>query len=73
MGGAARNAGPPAAAHRVSEQLVGGAFRQAFLGQIDDFPLVLGLVTIISSAFIAINFVVDIFYSVIDPRVSRET
>mgnify|MGYP006086426681 CR=1 FL=1 len=39
----------------------------------DDFPLVLGLVTVISSAFIGINFLVDIFYSYIDPRVSRET
>ena len=39
----------------------------------DDFPLVLGLVTVISSSFIAINFIVDMFYSVIDPRVSRET
>ena len=50
---------------------VGRTFVEAVIR--DDFPLVLGLVTIISSSFIAINFIVDIFYSVIDPRVSRET
>jgi len=37
----------------------------------DDFPLLLGGVTVLASAFIIINFMVDIFYSYLDPRVSR--
>ena len=35
----------------------------------DDFPVVLALVVLIAVAFVVINFVVDLFYSWLDPRV----
>lgn len=40
----------------------------------DDFPLVLGLVVIIAVIYVMVNFVVDLLYTIIDPRVrGRET
>ena len=39
----------------------------------DDYPVVLALVVIIATAFVVVNFVVDLLYSFLDPRVrSRE-
>ena len=35
----------------------------------DDFPVVLAMVVLIAAAFVVINFVVDLFYSWLDPRV----
>ena len=35
----------------------------------DDFPVVLAMVVVIASAFVVINFVVDLFYTWLDPRV----
>ncbi len=35
----------------------------------DDFPVVLGGVVVIAVAFVVINFIVDLFYSWLDPRV----
>ena len=35
----------------------------------DDFPVVLALVVLIAVSFVVINFVVDLFYSWLDPRV----
>ena len=35
----------------------------------DDFPVVLSMVVVIASAFVVINFVVDLFYTWLDPRV----
>lgn len=35
----------------------------------EDFPVVLAIVMIVSATFVAVNIVVDIIYSVIDPRV----
>lgn len=37
----------------------------------EDFPVVLALVMIIASAFVVLNFLVDILYTVLDPRVRR--
>ncbi|MEO6652949.1 MAG: ABC transporter permease [Ilumatobacteraceae bacterium] len=37
----------------------------------EDFPVVLAIVMIITAAFVAVNIVVDILYSLIDPRVRR--
>jgi len=37
----------------------------------DDTPVVLGIVVIIVVAFVLINWMVDLFYSVLDPRVRR--
>ena len=36
----------------------------------DDFPTVLGMVVVLSIAFVVINFVVDLLYRWLDPRVS---
>ena len=38
----------------------------------DDFPIVLGAVVVIATGFVVINFTVDVFYSLIDPRVRRD-
>lgn len=35
----------------------------------EDFPVVLALVMIIATAFVVLNFIVDILYTVLDPRV----
>ncbi len=35
----------------------------------DDFPVVLGIVVIIAVAFVMVNFLVDLFYTWLDPRV----
>ena len=37
----------------------------------EDFPVVLALVMILTAGFVVMNFVVDILYSVIDPRVRK--
>jgi peptide/nickel transport system permease protein len=37
----------------------------------DDFPVVLAIVMILTAGFVVMNFLVDILYSVIDPRVRR--
>jgi peptide/nickel transport system permease protein len=37
----------------------------------EDFPVVLALVMILTAAFVVMNFVIDILYSVIDPRVRQ--
>ena len=37
----------------------------------EDFPVVLALVMILTAAFVVMNFVVDILYSIIDPRVRQ--
>ena len=38
----------------------------------EDFPVVLAVVMIVSVAFVLLNLIVDILYSVIDPRVRAE-
>ena len=35
----------------------------------DDFPVVLGLIVVITGGFVVINILVDLLYSIIDPRV----
>jgi len=47
----------------------GSAIVEAILRE--DFPVVLALVMIITAGFVVMNFVVDILYSIIDPRVRR--
>jgi peptide/nickel transport system permease protein len=37
----------------------------------EDFPVVLAIVMVISSAFVVLNLLVDVLYSIIDPRVRR--
>ncbi len=37
----------------------------------EDFPVVLAIVMIIAAAFVAVNILVDVVYSLIDPRVRR--
>lgn len=37
----------------------------------EDFPVVLAIVMVISVAFVALNLLVDVLYSIIDPRVRR--
>ncbi len=37
----------------------------------EDFPVVLAIVMVISTAFVVLNLLVDVLYSVIDPRVRR--
>ena len=39
----------------------------------DDFPVVLGSVVVIASGFVVINLTVDLIYSYLDPRVSRDS
>jgi peptide/nickel transport system permease protein len=37
----------------------------------EDFPVVLAIVMIIATAFVVVNVVIDVLYSLIDPRVRR--
>lgn len=37
----------------------------------DDFPVVLAIVMLVTTAFVVVNVLVDVVYSVIDPRVRR--
>jgi peptide/nickel transport system permease protein len=37
----------------------------------EDFPIVLAIVMIIATAFVLVNVIVDVVYSLIDPRVRR--
>lgn len=37
----------------------------------EDFPVVLAIVMIIAAAFVVVNLIVDVMYSIIDPRVRR--
>ena len=37
----------------------------------EDFPVVLAIVMIVAIAFVVVNIVVDVVYSLIDPRVRR--
>ena len=37
----------------------------------EDFPVVLAIVMIIATAFVLVNVVVDVVYTLIDPRVRR--
>jgi peptide/nickel transport system permease protein len=46
---------------------LGSAIVEAVLRE--DFPVVLAIVMIITAAFVAVNILVDVLYSVIDPRV----
>jgi peptide/nickel transport system permease protein len=39
----------------------------------DDFPVVLGSVVVIATGFVVINLAVDLVYSYLDPRVSRDS
>jgi peptide/nickel transport system permease protein len=48
---------------------LGRAIVEAILRE--DFPVVLAIVMIVSFAFVVLNLVVDILYSIIDPRVRR--
>jgi len=35
----------------------------------EDFPVVLAIVMIVATGFVVLNFLVDLLYSVLDPRV----
>ena len=48
---------------------LGRAIVEAILRE--DFPVVLAIVMIITTAFVLVNVVVDIIYTLIDPRVKR--
>ncbi len=48
---------------------LGSAIVEAVLRE--DFPVVLAIVMLISIAFVIVNLVVDVVYTVIDPRVHR--
>lgn len=48
---------------------MGRLFVQAIFGE--DYEVVQGLVLFFSAAFVLVNFAVDLFYSVIDPRIRR--
>ncbi len=48
---------------------VGTAIVEAVLRE--DFPVVLALVMVIATAFVVLNFIVDVFYTFLDPRVRR--
>lgn len=48
---------------------VGTAIVEAILRE--DFPVVLALVMIIATAFVILNFLVDVLYTFLDPRVRR--
>ena len=37
----------------------------------EDFPVVLAIVMVVAVVFVAVNFVVDAVYALIDPRVRR--
>ncbi len=49
---------------------IGRLFYSAF--QSRDFPVIQGVVLWVSLTYLAINFLVDLLYSVVDPRVRRE-
>ena len=38
----------------------------------DDFPVVLAIVVIVSVIFVVVNFLVDVLYSFLDPRVQLD-
>jgi ABC-type dipeptide/oligopeptide/nickel transport system permease component len=40
--------------------------------QTRDYPLVQGCVLVVASGYLFINFLTDVFYSLIDPRISYE-
>lgn len=46
---------------------IGTAVVEAILRE--DFPVVLAIVMIVATGFVVLNFLVDLFYSVLDPRV----
>ena len=46
---------------------LGRAIVEAILRE--DFPVVLAIVMIVATAFVVLNFLVDILYSILDPRV----
>ena len=46
---------------------LGSAIVEAVL--VEDFPVVLAIVMIVAVAFVAVNILIDVIYSVIDPRV----
>jgi peptide/nickel transport system permease protein len=46
---------------------LGSAIVEAILRE--DFPVVLAIVMIVSIAFVVLNILIDVFYSLIDPRV----
>lgn len=46
---------------------IGSAIVEAILRE--DFPVVLAIVMIVAVAFVVLNFIVDLLYSVLDPRV----
>ena len=48
---------------------LGSAIVDAVL--VDDFPVVLAIVMIVATVFVAVNIVIDVVYSMIDPRVRR--
>ena len=48
---------------------LGSSLVEAVLRQ--DFPVVLAIVMIVAAAFVLINLLIDVFYSIIDPRVRR--
>ena len=37
----------------------------------EDFPVVLAIVMIVSAVFVFLNLIIDLIYSLIDPRVRR--
>jgi peptide/nickel transport system permease protein len=46
---------------------LGSAIVEAILRE--DFPVVLAIVMIVSIAFVVLNILIDVFYSIVDPRV----
>ena len=48
---------------------IGSSIVEAVLRE--DFPVVLAIVMIVAAAFVVINLLVDIGYSLIDPRVRK--
>ncbi len=59
----------------VAEQIftipgIGRALVEAVIR--DDFPIVLGGVVVVATGFVVVNFVVDLLYSLIDPRVRAD-
>ena len=46
---------------------IGTAVVEAILRE--DFPVVLAIVMIVATGFVVLNFLVDLLYSVLDPRV----
>lgn len=48
---------------------LGSAIVEAVL--VEDFPVVLAIVMIVAVAFVAVNIIIDLIYTVIDPRVRK--